>query len=57
MVGYAIASVPFVIVAAAVLLVGLGSTGLLVLRESDAEWEHTPEFHGFHPAGPPPAGA
>lgn len=55
-VGYAISSVTLVIVAAAVLLVGLGSTGLYVLRESDEEWEHTPEFHGFRPAGPP-AGA
>jgi hypothetical protein len=57
LVGYAIASVTLVIVAAAVLLVGLGTTGLLVLRETDAEWEHTPEFHGFRPTGPPPAGA
>jgi hypothetical protein len=55
--GYAIASVTLVIVAAAVLLVGLGTTGLLVLRETDAEWEHTPEIHGFRPTGPPPAGA
>lgn len=57
LVGYAIASVTLVIIAAAVLLIGLGSTGLLVLRESDAEWEHTPEFHGFRPTGPPPASA
>lgn len=55
-VGYAISSVTLVIVAAAVLLVGLGSTGLYVLRETDEQWEHTPEFHGFRPAGPP-AGA
>lgn len=56
-IGYAISSLTTVIVAAAVLLVGLGATGLLVLRETDAEWEHTPDFHGFRPAGPPPAGA
>ncbi|HEU4703531.1 MAG TPA: hypothetical protein VFS37_13695 [Conexibacter sp.] len=55
-IAYAIASVTLLIVAAAVLLVGLATTGLFVLRESDAEWEHTPEFHGFRPAGPP-AGA
>ncbi|HZV75430.1 MAG TPA: hypothetical protein VFF79_17100 [Conexibacter sp.] len=47
LVGYAIASVTLVIVAAAVLLVGLGTTGMLVLRESDADWEHSPEIHGF----------
>jgi len=56
-VGYAISSVTLLIVAAAVLLVGLGATGLFVLRETDADWEHTPEIHGFRPAGPPPAGA
>jgi hypothetical protein len=38
------------IVGAALFLVGSGSTGMLVLRESDAEWEHTPEYHGFRPA-------
>jgi len=55
-VAYAISSVTLLIVAAAVLLVGLATTGLFVLRETDAQWEHTPEFHGFRPAGPP-AGA
>jgi len=55
-VAYAISSVTLLIVAAAVLLVGLATTGLFVLRETDEEWEHTPEFHGFRPAGPP-AGA
>ena len=38
------------IVGAAVLLVGLGSTGLMVLRETDSDWEHTPEFRGIRPA-------
>jgi hypothetical protein len=38
------------IVGAALFLVGMGSTGMLVLRESDADWEHTPEYHGFRPA-------
>lgn len=55
-VAYAISSVTLLIVAAAVLLVGLATTGLFVLRETDEEWEHTPEVHGFRPAGPP-AGA
>lgn len=57
LVGYGIASVTLVIVAAAVLLVGLSATGLFVLRETDEQWEHTPELHGFRHAGPPPAGA
>lgn len=55
-IAYAISSVTLLIIGAAVLLVGLGTIGLFVLRESDTEWEHTPEFHGFRPAGPPPAG-
>ncbi len=55
-IAYAISSVTLLIVAAAVLLVGLGTVGLFVLRETDADWEHTPEFHGFRPAGAPPAG-
>lgn len=56
-VGYATASVTLVIVAAAVLLIGLGTTGLYVIRETDADWEHTPDFHGFRATNPPPAGA
>ncbi|MFL5782813.1 MAG: hypothetical protein ACJ760_15960 [Thermoleophilaceae bacterium] len=38
------------IVGAALTLVGLGSMGLMVLRESDADWEHTPEYRGMRPA-------
>jgi hypothetical protein len=38
------------IVAAAFLVVGVGSTGLMVLRETDADWEQTPQFRGFRPA-------
>ncbi|HEX8073985.1 MAG TPA: hypothetical protein VF545_03300 [Thermoleophilaceae bacterium] len=38
------------IVGAALMLVGLGSVGLMVLRESDADWEHTPEYRGMRPA-------
>jgi hypothetical protein len=36
-------------VGAAFLLVGLGSIGRMVLSESDADWEHTPEYSGFRP--------
>ena len=45
-----LASVAVGIVGAALFLVGMGSIGLIVLRESDADWEHTPEYHGFRPA-------
>jgi hypothetical protein len=38
------------IVGSSFLLVGLGSIGLMVLRETDEEWEHTPEYRGFRPA-------
>src|ERR687895_2493883 len=37
------------IVAAALLVVGLGSIGRMVYRESDEAWEHTPEYEGFRP--------
>lgn len=37
------------IVGAAVLVVGLGSIGRMVLAESDEDWEHTPEYAGFRP--------
>ena len=49
-VAYATAIMWLFIVAAALLLVGLGSTGVAVLRETDAEWEHTPRFRGFRAA-------
>jgi hypothetical protein len=38
------------IVAGALLLAGLGSLGMLVLRETDADWEHTPDYHGMRSA-------
>ena len=38
------------IVGSAFLVVGLGSIGLMVLRETDEEWDHTPEYRGFRPA-------
>ena len=31
------------------LVVGLGSIGRMVLRETDEAWEHTPEYEGFRP--------
>jgi hypothetical protein len=49
-VAFATAVTWLLIVAAALLLVGVGSTGLIVLRESDADWEHTPQFRGFRAA-------
>jgi hypothetical protein len=44
------ASIPVGLIGSALLLVGLGATGLMVLRETDADWEHTPEWRGFRPA-------
>jgi hypothetical protein len=38
------------IVGGALLFVGLASIGRVVLSESDADWEHTPEVKGFRPA-------
>ena len=37
------------IVAAAFLVVGLGSIGRMVLRETDEDWEHTPEYRASGP--------
>jgi hypothetical protein len=45
-----LASIAVGIVGAALFLVGSGSIGMIVLRESDADWEHTPDYHGFRPA-------
>jgi hypothetical protein len=45
-----LASVAVGIVGAALFLVGSGSIGLMVLRESDADWEHTPDYTGLRPA-------
>ena len=43
-------SVALGVVASAILAIGLGSMGMMVLRETDAEWEHTPEYGGFRPS-------
>jgi hypothetical protein len=40
-----------VIAGAAVLALGFGMTGFMVLSEADTDWEHTPEYHGIRPAG------
>jgi hypothetical protein len=39
----------FGIIGSAVMLVGLGGGGWTVIRESDEDWEHTPEHKGFRP--------
>jgi peptidoglycan/LPS O-acetylase OafA/YrhL len=49
-VAFATATMWLFILAAALLLVGLGSTSLMVLRETDADWEHTPQYPGFRAA-------
>jgi len=46
-IGNPLAVKPLIVVADVVLLVGLGSIGWTVLAETDEEWEHTPQFHGF----------
>jgi len=46
-VGGLVASDVLSIVGAAVLFVGFFQVGRMVLRESDADWEHTPEYRGF----------
>ena len=49
-VGFPTASLTLAIIGAAILVVGLGSIGRMVLAETDEDWEHTPEFTGFGPA-------
>jgi hypothetical protein len=48
--GYSAASEILIIAGAACLTLGVGSIGVLASRESDADWEHTPQFRGFRPA-------
>lgn len=38
------------ILGSALLLVGLGAIGVMVVRESDSDWEHTPDYSGWRPA-------
>ena len=49
-IGPLLASNVIAIVGALLLLGALGSIGIAVLRESDADWEHTPESRGLRPA-------
>jgi hypothetical protein len=49
-VAFPVGALALAIVGAALMVVGLGSVGLVVLRESDADWEHTPDYRGFRPA-------
>ena len=44
------ASLTMRLIAASFLLVGLGAVGWMVLAETDDQWEHIPEVHGFRPA-------
>lgn len=46
-VGNSVAAKNLIISSEVLLLVGLGSIGLQVLTETDEEWEHTPDFHGY----------
>lgn len=48
-VGNVVVSDVLPIVGSAILLVGFTQTGRMVLRESDEDWEHTPEHSGFRP--------
>jgi hypothetical protein len=50
-VGYPIGSEIGFIAGAAVLWLGVGATGWMVLGETDEQWEHTPQVSGFRPAG------
>ena len=38
---------PVIVIADVVLFVALGSIGLQIINETEEEWEHTPEFHGY----------
>lgn len=46
-VGNAAVTKPVILLGEAIMLAGLGSIGVVVLSETDEEWEHVPEFHGF----------
>ncbi|HEY3019364.1 MAG TPA: hypothetical protein VGJ32_04185 [Solirubrobacteraceae bacterium] len=39
-----------VLITRALMLVGFGSIGLQLLRESDSDWEHQPELRGLRAA-------
>jgi hypothetical protein len=48
-VGFPAASLTLATIGAVLLAIGAGSIGRMVLSETDAEWEHTPEFSGLKP--------
>jgi hypothetical protein len=49
--GYPMANEILFIAGAAVLWLGVGATGWMVLGETDEQWEHTPQVSGFRPVG------
>jgi hypothetical protein len=51
-VGFTAYSQAMLIAAGALFTLGTGAIGWMVWRETDADWEHTPEFHGFGAATP-----
>jgi hypothetical protein len=48
-IGFPLASEALMLIGAAALCLGLGTTGLMVLGETDDDWVHTPAFRGFGP--------
>ena len=46
-IGNPLAFKPVIFASEILLFIGLGAVGLTVLAETDEEWQHTPEFHGF----------
>jgi hypothetical protein len=44
------ASVALFIAASGLLMAGLAPIGRMVMTETEEEWDHTPEVHGFFPA-------
>lgn len=47
--GIFIFSFPVIIVGTALLFIGLAGMGVLLITESDEDWEHAPTFDGFRP--------
>lgn len=46
-IGYPLTMPLLILIGAACLCIGLGLTGVMVLRETDEDWAHTPEFRGM----------
>ena len=46
-IGFPLASEALLLIGAVALFIGLGTTGVMVLRETDEDWLHTPAFRGF----------